>query len=81
MSCLPIRGKDIVTGKRKVIKLRTSYAIILPKEWVDKHGIKEGDMVFFVANDTVHVFPKEHVNLEVVALPSPEEDDEGPSEG
>jgi len=38
-------------NQRKLIKLgNSSYAIALPKDWVDKAGLKKGDNVYIVPN-------------------------------
>ena len=38
-------NKPINLGSRKVLKNRTSKAMILPKIWVDSNGVEVGDKV------------------------------------
>jgi phosphate uptake regulator len=48
--------------QRKLIKLgNSSFAIALPKNWVDKSGLKKGD----------HIFLEENGNGEIIIQPSP----------
>ena len=50
--------------QRKLIKLgNSSFAIALPKGWIDKSGLKKGDNIFL----------EENSNGEIIVLPSPKE--------
>jgi len=42
---------------RKLFRLGNSYAIILPKEYVEAKGLKEGDLVEVIFDDWIHVAP------------------------
>jgi len=44
--------------KRKIVKVgKTSYAITLPKDWVELNSLKEGDEVWLEVNDYIVVKP------------------------
>ncbi len=50
---------------RKLIKLgNSSYAIALPKDWVDKSGLKKGDSVYILPNSNgeLIIAPRYHEN-------------------
>ena len=48
-----VLGTDI----RKLLKIGSSLAITLPKEYVEAHGLKVGDTVQVYFDDVVHVEP------------------------
>lgn len=50
-------GKESIVGIRKIINLSGSHYICLPKEWVEKHGLKEGSEVSIIANSTLTIIP------------------------
>lgn len=47
---MPIRRKIVKTGG-------VSYAITLPKDWVEINGLKEGDSVLLEVDDVIVVKP------------------------
>ena len=46
-------GKDV----RKIIKVGTSVAITLPREYVDIHGLKPGDKMDLYFDEILHIEP------------------------
>jgi len=54
-------GKEghIVVALRKVIKFGNSLCIILPREWIKKHGIKPGDELVVVGGSILRIMPPE----------------------
>jgi len=47
---MPLKRKLVRTGK-------SSYAIILPKDWVEYYGLKEGDYVLLEVNKFIVIKP------------------------
>lgn len=51
-------GEEIASGVRKIIKIGGSHYISLPKEFLDKYNLKEGDEVAIVVNDIIRIIPR-----------------------
>lgn len=53
------KNKKNVLGfdARKLLKIGSSLAVTLPKEYVEAHGLKVGDTVRVYFDDVVHVEP------------------------
>jgi antitoxin component of MazEF toxin-antitoxin module len=49
----PVLGKDT----RVLFEIGKSLAITLPKEYIEAHGLKPGDVVDVYFNEVVHVEP------------------------
>lgn len=59
-----VRGNEgkAIAGVRKLIRYGGSLAITLPPEWCEKHGLKPGDEVPFVANTVLKIVPVKEVD-------------------
>jgi len=51
------KNGGVIVALRKAIRFGDSLCITLPREWIDKHGIKEGDDLPVVANTILRVVP------------------------
>lgn len=51
------KRNDVVVALRKTIKLGDSLCITLPREWVEKHGIKEGEELPIICNTVLKIVP------------------------
>jgi len=49
---------EVGKTERSVFKIGQSYAVTLPKEFVDAHGIKEGDKILITYNSFALIEPK-----------------------
>lgn len=47
----------IISGQRVVRKIGDTYYINVPKEFLDQHGLKEGDILPFAANHLLKYIP------------------------
>lgn len=45
-----VEAKGVTAGVRQIVKVGGSYYIALPKGFVERHGLKEGDYIPFVGN-------------------------------
>ena len=54
----------IIHFERKLIKVGDSYAITVPKKWVEAHGHKLGDVFSGMANSILTVGRKQETNEE-----------------
>lgn len=51
----------LITGIRKTCRFGNSIYIALPREWLEKQGIAEGEEVSLVANSVLKVIPMKGV--------------------
>lgn len=51
------RERTAIGGTRKIIRLGGSLVIALPSEFVDQHGLKEGDDLPYAANHIIKYIP------------------------
>lgn len=54
---MPSEKSHLVVGKRKVHKIGGSLMIVIPPEFAEIHGIREGDELPFAANHILQVTP------------------------
>lgn len=52
---------SIVVKKRTLRQQGGSLVFSIPREWVDKHGLKEGDEVGLVGNSILKVIPVKEI--------------------
>lgn len=55
-----------VLEERRVTKSGSSLIMTLPKEWIEEHGIKEGDKILVKANGHIEVRVKSEENLKLM---------------
>jgi len=48
---------EVISGVRKVRKIGYSYYVTLPKEFLEKHGLKEGDTLTFIGKEALKFMP------------------------
>jgi len=48
----------IISGQREIRKMGNSYYINIPREFLDKHGLGEGDQLTFGANHLLKYMPQ-----------------------
>lgn len=58
------KDSNIIHFERKLIKVGDSYAITVPKKWVEAHGHKPGDIFSGMANSILTVGRKQEVQEE-----------------
>jgi len=51
------KEKKTMAGVRRVRKVGGSYYIAIPKEFLESHKIKEGDVIPFVSNHVLKFVP------------------------
>jgi len=54
---LGARGEKTIAGVRRIIKMGGSYYVALPKEFLERHGLKEGDELPYVGNHVLKFVP------------------------
>jgi antitoxin component of MazEF toxin-antitoxin module len=47
----------LIVEKRKIYKFGGSFGILLPKEFIEAHNLKEGDEVPVLANHILKIVP------------------------
>jgi antitoxin component of MazEF toxin-antitoxin module len=52
-----VRKGELVTGIRKIVKVGNGWYVNLPKEFLERHGLEEGDEVIIAANHLFKVLP------------------------
>jgi len=55
-----------VLEERRVTKSGSSFVMTLPKEWIEEHGIKEGDKILVRANGHIEVRVRTEENLQLM---------------
>ena len=54
-------GKDIILKLRKIVKHGNSFYIAIPREFMLRHNLKQGDHLPVLANHILKIVPmKEH---------------------
>jgi len=43
----------MILSKRKIVKIGSSYFISLPIKWVEKYGLKEGDIIQIIISSNI----------------------------
>jgi antitoxin component of MazEF toxin-antitoxin module len=51
------RKAKLIVEKRKIYKFGGSFGILLPKEFVQAHNLKEGDEIPVLANHILKIVP------------------------
>jgi len=52
-----VKGNKISTAVRRITRVGDSPAIILPKDWLEKVGLKPGDEVAIIYNKIIKIVP------------------------
>ncbi|RLI77797.1 hypothetical protein DRP04_10860 [Archaeoglobales archaeon] len=68
MSCRRKSKRSVVTKKgelvvmvRKACRFGNNLYVALPKEWLEKHGIKEGDELPVIADSIIKIVPMKEI--------------------
>lgn len=51
------RGKTTIAGVRRIVRMGGSYYVALPKDFLERHGLKEGDELPYVGNHVLKFVP------------------------
>ena len=54
---LGARGEKVIAGVRRIVRMGGSYYVALPKEFLERHGLKEGDELPYVGNHVLKFVP------------------------
>lgn len=52
------KESGIISGQREIRKMGNSYYINIPHEFLERHGLKEGDPMTFGANHLLKYMPQ-----------------------
>ena len=51
------RKEGVVITLRKIVKVGDSFYVSIPKEWLEKHDLKERDVVLLMADEIIKIIP------------------------
>ena len=49
--------EDVILEQRRLLKIGRSHYISVPKEFLEAHGIKDGDLLYTAANHIFQISP------------------------
>jgi len=52
------KESGVISGQREIRKMGNSYYINIPREFLERHGLKEGDPMTFGANHLLKYMPQ-----------------------
>ena len=69
-----VKGKEAIAGVKKIRKVGATYYIALPREFLDRHKLREGDELPFVGNGILKFVPVDRDDSIAVAKVAEKED-------
>jgi len=51
------KDTGLLTGQRKLVKIGNSLYISLPREFIERHNLSEGDKLPIIVDDELRVVP------------------------
>ena len=58
------KGREVIAGVRRIRKAGQSYYIALPREFLERHGLREGDELPYVGDGILKFVPVEREGRE-----------------
>ena len=52
-----VEGRNVVVGLRRIRKIGASYYVALPRDFLERHELKEGDELPYIGNRVLRFIP------------------------